>query len=242
VDIKETSGGLHCINPKFLKLQVEKSRRNLELNTIDLLYLHNPYEMQSTYMSQDKFLTELHKIFEFFEQLVQNNLIKQYGLATSTCFRSPPEMHQAHLNLQKIVHIAEAVGGPQHHFKFIEVPINIAMPEALIYPWQSIDPNPAMKDNSSLVLLAAANRLRMNLVGCQPLYQGKVIQLKLKEMGLEDLGARHLQLMRSIPARCLITTLVGMKTMRHTMSNLEVAKLDPLGSALFAQTIKGISM
>ena len=34
--------GSYCLHPSFLKRQVEVSRRNLGLETIDLMYLHNP--------------------------------------------------------------------------------------------------------------------------------------------------------------------------------------------------------
>ena len=191
-------------------------------------------------MNEDKLLNKLHKVFELFEKMFQDSLIKHYGLATFTCFRTPPNEKSLYLNLQKVVHVAEAVGGPHHNFKFIEAPINIAMPEIIICPWQSIDSNPAMKDNSNLVLLAAANRLRVNLISCQPLAQGRVVKLKLNTSGLKDVGAAHIQFIRSIPARCLVSTLVGMKGLRHTINNLQVATVDPLPSNEFAQTLKNI--
>lgn len=39
--VKETG---HCLHPKFLKDQLEKSLQRLNLETLDLYYLHNPYE------------------------------------------------------------------------------------------------------------------------------------------------------------------------------------------------------
>jgi hypothetical protein len=41
-----------------------------------------------------------------------------------------------HLNVQKVHKLAEEVGGTKdHHFKFVQVPINIIMPEAFCEPW-----------------------------------------------------------------------------------------------------------
>ena len=41
-----------------------------------------------------------------------------------------------HLNLQKVVQLAEKVGGEKtHNFKFIQAPINILMPEVFTEPW-----------------------------------------------------------------------------------------------------------
>jgi len=39
--VKETG---HSLHPKFLKDQLEKSLQRLNLETLDLYYLHNPYE------------------------------------------------------------------------------------------------------------------------------------------------------------------------------------------------------
>lgn len=36
--------GIHCMHPKFLAHQLEASKKNLGLETIDLMYLHNAYE------------------------------------------------------------------------------------------------------------------------------------------------------------------------------------------------------
>ncbi len=44
-----------------------------------------------------------------------------------------------HLNLEKIIKIAEKVGGADHHFRYIQVPINVMMPEAFVEPWQKAE-------------------------------------------------------------------------------------------------------
>jgi aryl-alcohol dehydrogenase-like predicted oxidoreductase len=41
---KDVAGGIHCMHPNFLANQLEASRKNLGLNTIDLVYLQNSYE------------------------------------------------------------------------------------------------------------------------------------------------------------------------------------------------------
>lgn len=40
--------------------------------------------------------------------------------------------------------------------------------------------------------------------------------------GVYNMGARHLQLVRSIPTKSLLTTVVGMKKMEHVRANLEI--------------------
>ena len=51
---------MHCLNPLFLAAQFEQSRTNLGLETIDLLYLHNPYEMHGPLVSEEIFKNRLY--------------------------------------------------------------------------------------------------------------------------------------------------------------------------------------
>jgi aryl-alcohol dehydrogenase-like predicted oxidoreductase len=48
-------GGMHSMAPAFLRDQLDRSRGNLGLDAIDVLYLHNP-ETQLAYISQTEFL------------------------------------------------------------------------------------------------------------------------------------------------------------------------------------------
>src|SRR5512133_1473715 len=38
----DIAGGMHCMTPDYLENQLERSRKNLGLKTIDVFYLHNP--------------------------------------------------------------------------------------------------------------------------------------------------------------------------------------------------------
>ncbi len=235
----ETCGRLHCLHPKFLAFQLDQSRRNLGLDTVDLLYIHNPYEMHGPLATAEVFMDRLKKAFEFCEQAVRDGKVRNYGLASFLCFRSPQNEEQIHLSLQRVVHLAESVGGKQtHHFRFIQAPLNMAMPEAMLEPWQSLV-DLANGTKTDHVLLAAANRLSINLISCQPLFQGKAVHLTLsRKVNVKGLGARHLQFIRSIPARCLLSTLVGMKTLPHVRENLDVATHNPLTEAEFRDAIQ----
>ena len=87
------------------------------------------------------------------------------------------------------------------------------MPEAFIEPWQEFkEEKDGNTINTKEILVAACNILKMNLITSQPLFQGKLSQLNLpNKMGVYNTASRHLQLIRSIPTRWLLTTLVGMK-------------------------------
>lgn len=110
----------------------------LNLSTLDLYYLHNPYEAQGPYNTDNVFFDRLTKAFEFLEEQVANKKIKQYGLATYSSLRVKPSENKMHLSLEKVYKLAEQVGGKNHHFKYVQAPINALMPEAFVEPWQSV--------------------------------------------------------------------------------------------------------
>ena len=70
----------------------------------------------------------------------------------------------------------------------------------------------------------------MNVVSNSPLLSGALINVPMPASLLKcnSNGAKHLQLIRSIPARALVSTLVGHKTNRHVRKNLEVLTVDQL--------------
>lgn len=75
------------------------------------------------------------------------------------------------------------------------------------------------------MLVNIADDLQINLISSQPLMQGLTTQIPMSREaipGLYNLCARQLQFIRSIPTKCLKSTLVGMKQTEHVRANLEV--------------------
>lgn len=97
-------------------------------------------------MGEQKFYTRLAKAFEFLENKCEEGKIKNYGLATFNCFRSPPEEVGIHVSLQKVHDLAEKVGGKKHRLKFIQVPINAVGFEAVFEEWQFLACDLVYKD------------------------------------------------------------------------------------------------
>ncbi|PYY04223.1 MAG: aldo/keto reductase [Acidobacteria bacterium] len=83
---EELVGGIHCMAPSYLKNQLERSRHNLQVETIDVFYIHNP-EQQSGEVSRDIFHDRLRRAFAALEQAVAGNKIRVYGTATWSGFR-----------------------------------------------------------------------------------------------------------------------------------------------------------
>ena len=116
-EIVKESG--HSLNPKFLKDQLNKSLDHLNITCLDVYYLHNPYEAQGPYNTDNVFFDRLAASFEFLESQVASGKIRNYGLATYSSFRVKHSEAKMHLSLEKVVRLAEKVGGAQNHFKYI---------------------------------------------------------------------------------------------------------------------------
>jgi len=78
--------GAHCMTPRYLHDQIDRSRANLGLETIDVFYLHNP-ETQLGYLPRPQFDDRIRAAFARLERLVEQGRIGWYGAATWEGFR-----------------------------------------------------------------------------------------------------------------------------------------------------------
>ena len=118
---EDVAGGIHSIAPDFLSDQVARSRAHLNLETIDILYLHNP-ETQLGYVARAEFDGRLRAAFARLEELVARGWIRHYGVATWQGFLTPGQ-----LALGRLLELAVAAAGPAHHFQCIQLPYNLAI-------------------------------------------------------------------------------------------------------------------
>src|ERR1043165_5235374 len=81
----EIAGGMHCMAPKFLADQLERSRRNLGLETIDVFYVHNP-ETQLATVAPTQFVERLTNAFRELEKAALAGKIRWYGVASWAAF------------------------------------------------------------------------------------------------------------------------------------------------------------
>jgi aryl-alcohol dehydrogenase-like predicted oxidoreductase len=99
------------------------------------------------------------------------------------------------------------------------------MPEAIVEQWQLFEDKDKVSKNKALVQCCAD--LGLNLITSQPLVQGMATNIPLSRIAVPEvynLSARHLQIMRSIPSKSVLSTVVGMKEQDHVRQNLEVIK------------------
>lgn len=207
------SGG-HCLTPRYLADQIARSRRNLGLATLDVYYLHNP-EQQLDTVDRSRFPDVIRAAFATLEEHVSDGSITTYGCATWQGFRAP-QGSRNHLSLEELVSLAREVGGDDHHFKVVQLPVNLAMTEALRTPTQQCGPD-------LVPLLEAAHRLNVAVVGSATLMQSQLTRSLPDELhsafpGFSSDARRAIAFAQSLP---LASALVGMKSRAHLEQNLE---------------------
>ena len=229
------------MHPTFLRQSVEGSLERLNLQCLDICYIHNFYEAQAPFNTDNVVFDRLAEAYETMEKLVQEGKIRHYGIATYSSLRQKPGASKMHLNVQKVARIAEKVGGDDHKMRYVQVPVNMLMPEAFIEPWQEFEDKEGVKRNK--ILVGCLTDLKLNLITSQPLAQGLISRIPLSRLAVPDvynLPARHIQFVRSIPSRCLVSTVVGMKKPDHVRQNLEVIKQAPMTRQDFLDVVKPV--
>jgi aryl-alcohol dehydrogenase-like predicted oxidoreductase len=212
--------GAHCMTPKYLRHELEWSRKNLGVETIDVYYVHNP-ETQ-TPLGETEFYSRLTAAFKELEACVAEGKIQVYGVATWHAFRVAPA-HEGFMSLEKTLAAAEAAGGKDHHFRVIQLPFNFGLPEALTAPSQEIHGHPA-------AALSAAAESGLTVFTSVPLMQGQLLgrfdpTFKTKFPGLKTDAQRCLQFVRSTPG--VTSPLCGMKNLEHVEENGAVCASAP---------------
>jgi len=217
---KDIAGGSHCMTPRFLENQLERSLRNLGLDCVDVYYLHNP-ESQLGEIPQTEFLKRIREAFGFLESAVCDGKIQYYGLATWNGFRQNAHALDA-MQLAEIEAIAKQIAGDRHRFRFVQLPFNLGMTEALTLGNQTFG-------GKQLTIMEAASELGVTLVASASLLQGQVTRnlppFVEQAFGLESDAERALQFARSAPG--ITTALVGMSRLEHVKANGRLVSVPP---------------
>src|SRR2546425_978581 len=210
----------HCMTSTYLRHQIDSSLANFGLACLDVYYLHNP-EIQLEQVSRDEFMARMRTAFETLEAAVAQGKLRVYGTATWDGYRVSPKA-RGHLSLEALVRLAEEVGGTDHHFRVIQLPYSLGMPEALTWQTQSFN-------GVTVSLLEAAKALNMYVMVSAPMLQGKLARGPPADLhqalGEGTHAQRALQFVRSTPG--LGTALVGVKQADHVRGKLAPAPLVP---------------
>ena len=225
----DISSQYNCITTPFLEDQLARSKKNLGLECIDLMYLHNAIEGQPQ-MPREKFIVYLKNIFEFFERQRKEGNIRFYGLATWECFRVSKD-NSNFLSLTQVIDLAEQVGGKAHGFRFIQLPYNFQFDQALMQKNQPLG-------SSNQTILESARQNDIGVFTSVPLMQGKLLEWihNKPELTHQSPSVNALQFIRSTPG--VLAPLVGQKSDLHVQENLEALKIPPYSEEEFSALLE----
>ena len=224
----DVAAGCHSMAPRFLADQLKRSLFNLGVETVDVYYLHNP-ETQLDEVPREMFHTRMRAAFEFLESAVAAAKIHFYGMATWNAFRQT-ENSPDYLSLATMESLARDVAGGSHHFRFVQLPCNLGMTEALTRANQTLD-------GHVMPMVEAANKLGITLMASASMLQGKLSgglpPFVQNALGLNSDSERALQFVRSTPG--ITTALVGMSRAEHVRANLSLVNVEPASKDQFSR-------
>jgi aryl-alcohol dehydrogenase-like predicted oxidoreductase len=219
----------HCMAPGYLAHELARSLDNLGVDAVDVYYIHNP-ETQLPEVGRAEFDRRVRAAFELLEAKADEGTIGRYGTATWNGYRVEPSAAE-YLSLERLVEIARDVGGEDHHFRAVQLPYNLAMPEAFAAFNQKVG-------DEWVSTLEAARRLGLSAFASASLMQSRLAG-SLPDVVVEALGdltnaQRALQFVRSTPG--VTCALVGMARTAHVRENLALLASPPAS----AETIRGL--
>jgi aryl-alcohol dehydrogenase-like predicted oxidoreductase len=223
VDPEQTANGVHCLGGAFLRDQIERSRRNLGLATLDLFLIEEP-ELHLGDCGAEEFRRRLCGAFEALERAVADGAIGAYGLCTWDGFLRP-HTDRGHLALLDVFDWALDVGGADHHLRAVQLPYSLAVAEALrldsqIGPMGRTQAVLATLRGTGTAVLASAPLARGRAIGRLPAFVAESFP------GCRSDAQRCLQFVRSTPE--VACAVVGMRDPRHVEENLAVAEIPPV--------------
>ena len=228
----DITSGYHCMTVPYLSDQLERSLKNLDMDCIDLMYLHNAVEGQIKDTPRPQFMENLYKVIEMYEEKRREGKIRFYGMATWECFRVPGDDPQ-HLSLQKVINMAEQIAGSEHGFRFVQLPYNMYYDQALLKKYQDLN-------GKAVSFLECAQSLNVGIFTSVPFMQGRLLQPgSMPEFDDNSPPLRAVQFIRSTPG--VLAPLVGQKSQQHVSENMSVMKIPPISEDEFLSLVKKLT-
>jgi aryl-alcohol dehydrogenase-like predicted oxidoreductase len=220
----------NCLHPDYVDDQFDRSRENLDLETLDLYYLHNP-ETQLEAHDRDDVYAMLEAAFERLEQRVAADELRHYGVATWEAFRVP-EGHDSYLSLPEVVRrtraAADTVGNASTSFRAIQLPFNVHMADAFTVEAHEGPDGPQsalwFAQEAGIDVFTSASILQGDLAAGLP--EGVAAELQG-----DTAAQRAINFARSAPG--VTCSLVGMGSPEHVAENVAAGTFPPLGADAF---------
>jgi len=186
---------------------------------VDVYYLHNP-ETQLSEVPKPDFLARAREAFEFLESAVVAGEIQYYGIATWNGFRQDARARDA-MQLGELAQIAQEIAGGRHHFRFVQLPFNLGMTEALTLEINRC----ADASERSWKRRRGGHHFDRQRVAVARTSSTQFAGFVAEALGLENDAERALQFVRSSPG--ITTALVGMSRVEHVKANSRLVGVPP---------------
>ena len=249
--------GMHSIAPDFLGDQLDRSRSNLGVETVDCYYVHNP-ETQLAEHSREVVYDRLEAAFRRLEERVADGHLRSYGVATWEAFRVPPGDDQ-YLSLPEVLSRAEsaadAVDNDTTSFRAVQLPFNVVMADAFrTAAHGGVEGDGSVGDGSWVggdgpqgeegpqSALEFAHEAGLSVFTSASLAQGQLAEVgAIPEAVAERLpgdtpAQRAINFARSAPG--VTCSLVGASSTEHVEENLGAGVFDAMGAAAFDATFE----
>jgi aryl-alcohol dehydrogenase-like predicted oxidoreductase len=212
----------NCLSPRFLRDQIDRSRRNLGLATLDVYLIQEP-ELHLRALGPTAFRRTLCEVFEMLERAVEEGAIGCYGLCTWNGFLVP-HSEREHLSLVDVFDAALEAGSADHHLRCLQLPYGLAMGDGA---GQASQLGP---DGHSTAILESLRGTGTAVLVSAPLFGGRLIgrvpkQIREAFPGTESDALTSLQFVRSTPG--VTSAVVGMREPDHVDDNLSLARIPP---------------
>ena len=126
--------------------------------------------------------------------------------------------------------MAREIAGDAHHFRYVQLPVNLGMTEALTMQNQDVD-------GKQTTIVESADTLRIQIIASASLLQGRMAKrlppFIAAAIGLEDDAQRALQFVRSLPG--MTSALVGMRNAEHVRVNARLFNVPVMTEEQFAK-------
>lgn len=227
---EELVRGSHCIAPDFIEEQLKRSLKNLDLETIDLYYVHNP-ETQLAERPREEVYDRLEDTFVRLEECVAAGELRYYGVATWDAFRVHPE-HERYLSLPEVASRARAAaksaGNTATHLRAIQLPFNVHMADGF-----TVEAHKGAEGVESALWFA--QKAGLNAFASASIGQGQLAsglpEAVAERLEGESAVQKALNFARSAPG--VTSALVGTSSREHVRENLDACRFDPMGAEAF---------
>lgn len=192
------------MNVNYFNYALNLSREHLNLDVIDIHYIHEP-ELSISVLGEREFLKRLKPVIEFYEAKVEEGIIKEYGFATWDGFQLP-DSDSRFINLEKVMDVVKSVK-KEHHFRHIMLPFSLDNRKAFEHKTQNIK---GMKYN----ILEAAKIYGVKVNCSGSLGQGRNLN---ETVTVKDY-------INYLIDKDIYQFIIGTKQVKHLKENMEIHK------------------